>query len=1160
MMRMKIRNNRIRQCLAVLLVITFVITGLAPTVVLAAEEQNTVIIDSPEAFEKFAKQASYDAWSQGKTVVLSGDLDLTGKDIVPVPTFGGVFDGNGYTIKISFEQSGSHQGLFRYLQKGGMIKELHVKGTVAPSGGQSYVGGIVGNNSGKLMKCTFEGSVTGKSNVGGIVGINEAGGEIYGCKASGTVQAEHYTGGIAGQNLGTITQCVNDSAVNTVDREYNNDRNTLFDDSTDLSATERVNTATDTGGIAGYSAGIVQGCTNNSEIGYPHVGYNVGGIAGRSSGRLERCENSGPIYGRKDVGGIIGQMVPDIILQFSPDALSQLEKELKELQTLIDTMLDHADGSSSTMETNLKTIADTITEAKEHLHHLSDKTIDWANGNIEEIDNAAELLFDTFSRIAPLADELSSISDTIASGLEQCKELFNDISTLAGFSSDAIEDIQRSFDDLAAANASAKQGLTKISSGISNLKDAIVSEDNQEEIANAIQLIAEGASDWTNALETMHASLGMLKELLQSVQDWGELNALREPIVQLLSDMVDAVQSMMEGSQKIRDGISKLPSDMAVDWDGVKEAIADISSGISDCRAAVSSMEEAFGHLRDALNNIQMASEQIQVIADDLEEISGIFQEAFTQTGSFLQDIKALLTDLSQQDPVHLNGFDSDYRAASDALFDSFSVLSEHIQTLGNSAKDADAVFMADLRRLNEQFAAISDAVIAAFSSGQQEEPPVFEDTSEENINAIVMGKVDSCQNTGSVSGDINVGGVAGSMAIEYDLDPESDISREGTQSLHFQFETKAILQNCLNSGAITAKKNHAGSIVGLMELGLIHKCEGYGKVQSTDGSYVGGIAGKSTSTIQNSYAKCTLDGKQYVGGIAGFGYCMKNCRSLVEIPHADAFVGAIAGEREPNQTVSGNYFVSDSLAGIDGISYKDVAEPMDYPSFMKLEGLPEEFTKFTLTYIADDKVVETVPFSYGADLSDRQVPELPAKEGSYGAWEECDYGRLTFSKDIHAVYTPYITTIASDAKRDDIHPAALAEGTFDDTAFLTAKQLEAGGLLEQWSLRLSGEGIDRQAEYTIRFLPPESKQDVDLYAVTDGKREKLSCEKDGSYLVFTMKGSEITLEVGQANDHFWIVCMAIAATLIAAIVVLCTIRYAKKGTDRKGKTGGATS
>ncbi len=591
------------------------------------------------SIEAFSNQASYDAWSQGKTIVLSENLDLTDKKIDPIPSFGGVFEGNGHTVKISFEKNASHQGLFRYLQTGGVIKELHVEGMIMPSGDQSYIGGI------------------------------------------------------AGQNLGTITQCTNSSSVNTIERQYGG-RNKSSDGQTESNAVERADTATDTGGIAGYSAGVIQGCVNDGEIGYPHVGYNVGGIVGHSSGRLDRCRNNGTIYGRKDVGGIIGQMVPDIILQFSPDAISELKNELNELKSLIDTMLNHADSRRDSVGAELNKISAAITDIMDHLHGLSGMTTDWINGNLEKIDNASSLLFD-------------------------------------------------------------------------------------------------------------------------------------------------------------------------------------------------------------------------------------------------------------------------------------------------------------------------------------------------------------------------------------------------------------AILQNCLNYGTITAKKNHVGSVVGLMELGLVHKCEGYGKVCSTDGSYVGGIAGKSTSTIQNSYAKCTLEGKDFVGGITGYGYCIKNCGSLVEIVDAAAFSGAIAGDREPNQTVSGNYFVSDVLAGIDGISYKGAAEPMEYSSFIEIEGVPEEFTKFSLTYIADGEIVETVPFSYGANLSDHSLPELPKKEGCYGEWEECDYSRMTFSKEIEAIYTPYITTVASDAKRDDIHPVALAEETFDDTVSFSAKQLEADEQLEKWSFQLAGKGVDDQMEYVVRFLPPETNPKIDLYAVTECKREK---------------------------------------------------------------------
>lgn len=44
-------------------------------------------------------------------------------------------------------------------------------------------------------------------------------------------------------------------------------------------------------------------------------------------------------------------------------------------------------------------------------------------------------------------------------------------------------------------------------------------------------------------------------------------------------------------------------------------------------------------------------------------------------------------------------------------------------------------------------------------------------DTSEENIDQVTSRRLLSCSNTAAISGDLNVGGVAGSMAVEYELD-----------------------------------------------------------------------------------------------------------------------------------------------------------------------------------------------------------------------------------------------------------------------------------------------------------------------------------------------------------------------------------------------------
>ena len=166
-----------------------------------------------------------------------------------------------------------------------MVRDLHVAGTVSAVGEQTCVGGIAGSNKGTLLDCSFQGTVEGKRQVGGIAGINEAAGSIYRCTAEGSVTGGTGTGGIAGHNAGTITGCTNKSAVNTVHQEK---EQSLEDGFSSLNREEVLDTTTDTGGIAGFSNGVVCSCRNTGTIGYPHVGYNVGGVAGRSSEYRDR--------------------------------------------------------------------------------------------------------------------------------------------------------------------------------------------------------------------------------------------------------------------------------------------------------------------------------------------------------------------------------------------------------------------------------------------------------------------------------------------------------------------------------------------------------------------------------------------------------------------------------------------------------------------------------------------------------------------------------------------------------------------------------------------------------------------------------------------------------------------------------------------------------
>lgn len=128
--------------------------------VFAVEQERIVSIDSTQEFLEFAKNCTLDTWSQGKEFRLTSDLDLRGTDFVSVPTFGGLFDGQGHTIKgWSVSHSVSNVGVFGIVQPGAVVKNLQVTGSIVSAGTQDVLGGIAGTNYGTIHDCSFNGTV-----------------------------------------------------------------------------------------------------------------------------------------------------------------------------------------------------------------------------------------------------------------------------------------------------------------------------------------------------------------------------------------------------------------------------------------------------------------------------------------------------------------------------------------------------------------------------------------------------------------------------------------------------------------------------------------------------------------------------------------------------------------------------------------------------------------------------------------------------------------------------------------------------------------------------------------------------------------------------------------------------------------------------------------
>lgn len=328
----------------------------------------TIHITNADDLIKLAKNCQLDTWSVGKRVVLKNDISLGQVDFQQIPSFAGLFDGNGHTIS-DFYLTGTltPSGLFGKLQATGIIKNLTVSGTVIPNGDGKFVGGIVGENYGTMIDCIFTGNVVGTSNTGGIAGINALTGKITGCEVSGLIIGTDMTGGIAGCNLGYIASSINKAYINTTSVDPSLDLDDInFDFLTDISKLTSMDVssaATDSGGVVGYSSGIVKECANKAPVGYPHIGYNVGGIVGRSCGYVYSCTNSAEVYGRKDVGGIAGQMEPYIAKNLTESDLAKLERQLAELDTLLDTAIEHTEGTSSVLTNRLNGISSSVNSA-----------------------------------------------------------------------------------------------------------------------------------------------------------------------------------------------------------------------------------------------------------------------------------------------------------------------------------------------------------------------------------------------------------------------------------------------------------------------------------------------------------------------------------------------------------------------------------------------------------------------------------------------------------------------------------------------------------------------------------------------------------------------------------------------------------------------------
>lgn len=1041
-------------------------------------EKETYHIGTVDELLQLADYCRLDSWSENRTVMLDADLELTGSGFSGIPSFSGVFLGQGHVISgLSLVNDGSVVGFFRYVQKGANVRDLVVRGRAMPTGSRTTVGGIAGSNAGTLHNCRFEGVSSGASIVGGIVGTNLASGVIESCTTTGSVYGAHFIGGIAGENHGIIANSTNTANVNTTVEQNDIDLSELT--LGDLIGTENVADITDIGGIAGQSGGVIRACMNRGTVGYQHMGYNVGGIAGSQTGYIEGCVNYGTVYARKEGGGIVGQMEPSSTLEYTKDTLQELSDEMGTLQTLVNRACDDASAASSDLSNQLDALKSSVTSSRNAIENLLRQT----------------------------EDGISISSQTVKTDLSQFKQ-----------------NLKNTTGDPEDPNAT-KQPDGAVIDPIYSTGD-LTNHNNDD-----------NGDDSDSDIDLPDISLPDIGEDIPVPESQSEETPTQDEAVTAPEQPADPAPAEQPAEAADTAPVTEnAPAGQSAESEAEREAHgqpdpntdADSDTAIGPQPTPDPNQDDG-GYIVEKPENRDFGKELVDGISDAIPNSV---------------DVEIPKVELTNKDAI---------TASRNDLSSNLTSMGDIVSNLNSNASSNSQALINDVRAISNQINKIGQTLSGA-SDNIKDPDDIVDDISDEDTDDDVEAKVTNCINSGVVNADINAGGITGAMARENDLDPEDDYTTAGSESLNFTFKTRVVARDCTNYGTVSAKKQNAGGIVGDAEMGSVIDCKGFGTVDAEDATAVGGVAGVSKSIIRESYAKCRLSGAKQVGGIAGNGATIENCRAMVIIDNAAEQLGAIAGYVEDplDGSVTGNTFVDEGVAGIDSVSYKNIAEPLSYADFAAQENLPSDFASICVRFVTeDDTLVQQYYISYGSDFPTDQLPPVPNHTGQYGSWEDVDLKNMTFDATIHAEYSDMNTVRQSQEKRDG-RPIVLVEGSFDTTDELMLHEVDdapavLGVLVEAWGLELPAD-----MGHTLRYMPPETTDNTELWVKTDAGWQQAETSVDGSYLTCTAPAG--TTEFAAVKIPASKVPLATAAYGAAAALLLVILFIVRKRKKRKAK------
>ncbi len=641
----------------------------------------------------------------------------------------------------------------------------------------------------------------------------------------------------------------------------------------------------------------------------------------------------------------------------------------------------------------------------------------------------------------------------------------------------------------------------------------------------SIDVNPEGTDKWSfkavpGEQYTAEISFSAVKNTVSAKDAYGDLKEQRGAMENFMSE----AELIMNGIKDLLTGDNGMPVDLRSlspeDITALEDLAAELAKSAGDC---LDSTSQAAGDIKDLavlaaamsrtaeLPDTDALNKALENAADYISKMSRELEKAADKGSDILRR-------QGKNEKLQVEGFDDDLRNSTDDLKDSLSRMNDIINTLSKDLDLRSENLKKDLQSGSDRLADVLRGISERTDSIRDviDQGSLYTDRSAERPSDSRAARTVDCSNYGTVDGCKNTGGIAGAMDVE-PLSGELDKENRGLTG-----DAYAVLSSCSNYGHISIKNSNGAGIAGLNSLGLISGCFSAGSVSGKQADCLGGIAGSSSACIKDCSSMTVLDGKQYIGGIAGKAEKVSGCLSMARISEDARRRGAILGAADSSSqnsylgpsasAVSRNYFVSTGTQGIDGASYSSSAEPVSYEQMLAMKNAPEDFSLLKLICLDENmNVLLQKDIQYGQKFELPESSDMPAR------WE----GIIPELADGNVVLTaadPELSKVLESSASIDGRPAGLAGGSFGEDAVLDIKAADEGSLPP---LPAKGEpGFYKVSLYAPgKFVPGDIRlyageaEKIRAYRLSDAGDawEEIPSEKQGSYVQLHMEHSSET-------------------------------------------------